>query len=842
MAWFNALKISVTNGSNVAQVVSGESVANIRPGDGLIIGSFNPVEINRPYATSQGQYIELLKPWSNATQSQVPGLAMPTSGDFNSAVIALKDANTMVNDNVRAMVDWQTKLGSVQFTDLDGNVQTVKTLRQMQSELDNVNPYPAAMTKAAFDMICQDRQRLYAGSGFVTMGRHPGGNTPTINDGMYIHESNASYNTYLNIGREIDGIGPSDTEAATLLINGVVHTLRGLPTQNRANYELFSIRLPDPPDGTETFDSSSGVLIKHASPEIAFASETSTATVIGTRQDFIFIEQFHEAISTTGEIFPYGNVHYQHSNWAGIELSKSSTPQSYFALGTWDTETDAYSAKISELTASQLDQILQDSSNNIYHDAANDELVQVRYRVHVIRGNSGRWDTLYGAGGMPVWGYCGGVSWITAQGQQASLSNSVFVKSQHDDATLADSDSVAVEGEQNTVGVLSYGQTKPIAVPVALVQRLSASAYHPVYSPFGADKCARLNGAASDWHDTDNPIVSKSDAYTKRASGTSQASGLHAGQVIDLRLNAHWTDLEKLRSDTISKFINGAARGIQRPLWLHTKHEGQLVQFIKAGDAVYEHANDTVSLTVERTSDIKFFLGLSTCYWLLQGNNGATMKVARVNSEVDYLYTGFGSKAYLYGSGDVAREFNAKFPDGTEITVMAQSYCFPEFDRVPCVDIVGNMTDIARTFPDGVCGSWIPVSPRGDGQLQYFSANYKAVTLPKRCYTLNHGITWASSAESIDGVTNEVKHSTTNVVGLVSLWFYETVANLTVSSIQHPLCGQPGNVYVSSTHSVGLGNKLNQSLLGQPTTDNHPANVYAKHICLNSYSIDPTQR
>ncbi|MBQ4840209.1 hypothetical protein, partial [Pseudoalteromonas luteoviolacea] len=145
MTWFNSTNANVTSGSNIIKINDNQSVANIRVSDALVLGAFAPVEISKAYVTTHGTFIELIKPWPNATQSQVPCVVLPTSGDFNTAVSALNNASKMVNDNYKTMIDWQTTMGTVEFKDLDGTPQTVKTLKQMQSEIDAVNPYPWAM-------------------------------------------------------------------------------------------------------------------------------------------------------------------------------------------------------------------------------------------------------------------------------------------------------------------------------------------------------------------------------------------------------------------------------------------------------------------------------------------------------------------------------------------------------------------------------------------------------------------------------------------------------------------------------------------------------------------------
>ena len=135
MAAFTASQASVTNGSKVVTINSGESTANIRQGDFLVIGTLSPVEILRGYVSSGGeQSLELSKAWDSGKQSNQKAIVIPTTVEVRNAVTALQNANTLVNDNFTVMQNWQTKTGTVTFVNIDGTTTTVKTLKQIESE------------------------------------------------------------------------------------------------------------------------------------------------------------------------------------------------------------------------------------------------------------------------------------------------------------------------------------------------------------------------------------------------------------------------------------------------------------------------------------------------------------------------------------------------------------------------------------------------------------------------------------------------------------------------------------------------------------------------------------
>ncbi|WMN59280.1 hypothetical protein NI389_13830 [Pseudoalteromonas xiamenensis] len=75
--------------------------------------------------------------------------------------------------NHKAMQDWQTTNGDVNFKDQAGNTHAVPSLKKMAAAVQTVNPNPHVMTKAEFDALRELRKQQYAGSGFVEFGKHP---------------------------------------------------------------------------------------------------------------------------------------------------------------------------------------------------------------------------------------------------------------------------------------------------------------------------------------------------------------------------------------------------------------------------------------------------------------------------------------------------------------------------------------------------------------------------------------------------------------------------------------------------------------------------------------------
>lgn len=129
MAAFTANQVTINNGQTGVLINSGENPQQVQYGDFLVVGDFSPAQINRTYTNENNQpVIELVRPWRNSNQLNQPAIVIPTTVNFRDTVKALQNANLLINDNMQAMSDWQSKTGSVTFIGLDGTERTVPTL------------------------------------------------------------------------------------------------------------------------------------------------------------------------------------------------------------------------------------------------------------------------------------------------------------------------------------------------------------------------------------------------------------------------------------------------------------------------------------------------------------------------------------------------------------------------------------------------------------------------------------------------------------------------------------------------------------------------------------------
>jgi hypothetical protein len=137
--WFYANQVTINNGSTVVEVTSGEDVSIISAGDGLIVGSFSPVEIKRAYIDgSNNKFIELALAWEDSNQTNVNARAYYTAGDFIAATKALQDANILINDNFSSLDDWGSNAGSVSFVNQAGETKTARTMLQMDADVQAI--------------------------------------------------------------------------------------------------------------------------------------------------------------------------------------------------------------------------------------------------------------------------------------------------------------------------------------------------------------------------------------------------------------------------------------------------------------------------------------------------------------------------------------------------------------------------------------------------------------------------------------------------------------------------------------------------------------------------------
>ncbi len=395
MAAFTASQAKVDNGSKVVQINSGESVSNVRGGDFLVIANAI-VEINRAYIGADNKgYFELVKNWPNSDQSNQPCIVIPTTGEFKTVVTALHEANALVNDNYQAMQAWQTQMGTVTFVNKDKTTTTVKTLKQIEADnlaqMNAYHPYPWALRTKDVEALRKANLARYD-NGFVSLGRETQVSNLNLAQGLWVANDLKSNQLYM--GRKIDDAntgGTAETGEAIIVVAGLEFNLKDIAT-DAAHLEA-TLHMPEAEDGTRTFDTSTGLSVKHASAAIAFASETATNKVVIRRQDVPFIEMFKREITEADPfVYAYGAIQSTASKIEGINTVQNTTrPSSYFGFYKGDTRVGK---GINWLTATdtQRKTIAANLKHYIMFDDRTGKWYQYCFRVRFIKGaGNGDW-------------------------------------------------------------------------------------------------------------------------------------------------------------------------------------------------------------------------------------------------------------------------------------------------------------------------------------------------------------------------------------------------------------------------------------------------------------------
>ncbi|ENU5813938.1 hypothetical protein ACE34P_001490 [Vibrio fluvialis] len=266
MGWIYLPSVSIQNGSNIV-TVNNTATDSIKPGDGLLIGSYDLVEI---IEVSIGQ-LKLKKNWSSANQSNAEAAVVPTFGDFNAATAALRQATTITQGNFAEMEKWWTQLGQVTFKAYNNTAHTVRTAKQMEQDVSalevQANALIAEIAGAGYarsesDMLA-DRERnnqLFAASGHIHSGKTFGTGYSPINEGMFVKTTPVvDYENQFFIGCPASSaVGGSETNHPVFNLSGITVALRGI-NQNKTWVENI-LKLPPAPKGTEVYDAATGVL------------------------------------------------------------------------------------------------------------------------------------------------------------------------------------------------------------------------------------------------------------------------------------------------------------------------------------------------------------------------------------------------------------------------------------------------------------------------------------------------------------------------------------------------------------------------------------------------------
>lgn len=837
--WFNASSVTVNNGSDIVTVLSGDNVAHINAGDALVIGSFSPVEIDSAYSTPSGVFIKLVKAWSNTTQPSQPAVVIPTAGDFGRATQNLEHANQIVHDNYQAMVDWQTKTGTVTFKDLDGNTHSVKTLKQRMSELEQIHPYPWAMRKVEFEARRQQNLDKYEASGFVHFGLSysAGDNGIPINDGLWarINEDNKNQLRTGNSFGSSSPFGKSKKESAVLNIYGVLTSLESL---SNSSYVGF-IKFPAAEDGTRTYDSATGLSVSHANADLAFLAETATNKVVTDRQDgygFLLIKQ--EINDEYPFVYAHGlpQSHASHINGVPTVVNNIQ-PIEYFAQ--FDGDTTSRGRGVNWQTASDERRaiIASDPANKIEFDDVTGKF----YQTHVF---------------VLSWAGAGNGDWQNIDAITGDLQFDAFNKI----APAITNASKFTAGKYK--GVFTADNNPDCHIYFCgTVNRLNRGAYHPC-NPFGSNLIQDNAGnttAGRTWSEARAKVItSKKDAFLLSGS----ESGLSWGDISsgfsgrpdgryhdaiyasgaggvcrDMRYSAHGLSLEDFAEQDL-KVKSGEYRGVEKLYkTVFLEANGQHFPSSIATNSIYIDytENGGIPAQLEFLSFSNGNLPTATrCRGSVITNQGVFKIVAASKNTIS-------ARVYLYlekNNQEIPEQGGVKFSIEKELNLSLSGL-------YTHIDVIGDPLNLllCDDLKNGWIGSWIPDLSTLRKQLTkpvHNSVNENSISI---IFSADNGASWTSGAQGYASVTNTIDDWNPDNIAIVS---YKTKAKATIPTVNSEIWGGYkglGDVFCCSFYASssdydwgrGLANSLTDNIL----VNNNSAGSLYSTLALKDVQLRP---
>jgi hypothetical protein len=704
---------------------------------------------------------------------------------------------------------------------------------------NSVNPM-SATTKADFFALAEKRIRDNAGSGFAEWGTHFNGNSEwdNVNEGIWALAAATTLSPVnaLWLGRaSSDGAtGISRTAHPKADVNGVPHDIMSVGVSSERNFLIF----PEAPNGLKTYDTADGSVITHANATTAFASETATRKVITSRQDFIFLESWHEAIEDKDVVYPLGNVQYGGTTWEGITLSNSVVAQTYSSFGEWDTATVGYGSVWSTLTVTQQTLYIQDPKNNIYFDAETNEHIQVRYRIRVVEGMGDEWllTNTYEDDGINYLRY-DAYSRVAFQGGRLTPAGG-------SDLTTASSHTTFATFNQPTYGSPDIGlaSARPdgnqilaethnglcFAIPIALVQRRNQGAYHPVFNKHGCDRFATAGGDGNrEWyhanvttlvtsqlqcftHWTDAAIVGKDGRWGYIAGSGGRVPDdkfydvIYATDVQDSRMSSKKLPVAEIREKYKRMAAKSGVRGFEGVPFSRPFNTLGTGTDPNAARNVINHVDGNFKAYTDTALDDIQVGDFVSIHDVTKGKIVRGVVTSITNSQF-WLDTTHPYFEYTLGTWAANEAAN-----GDEIYYIVERASTHKQADPTWTAIIGTPSRILATFPEGVEGQWIPVIP--DGTLKSYKANRKSLGKLLALYTTNDGAVWGGSTFDVDGITNAASNSLAS--SDVRLFHYESQAHFTIDDENSEVLDM-GGVTLTNNYQSFLGGPLVSTLIGK---------------------------
>ncbi|GIB67878.1 hypothetical protein VCSRO188_3573 [Vibrio cholerae] len=740
------------------------------------------------------------------------------------------------------------------------------------------------ISQAVSEALRNRRKNQYAASGFVHFGRHARTSpSASINEGMF-SVSSSGWENKCGLGRNSGEIvGTSETNHAVFNVAGVPFNLIGV---SDIASTPFLFKFPEAPDGTVTYDSATGVTVKHTNPDVAFSAETATNKVVTERVDMFGFEFFKEKV---GEyLYPYGCIQSQLTTVDGVPTTvDNSRPITYFAVFEGDTSSRGRGWKLADLTFVQLATVLSNPEHNAWYNEKG-ELIQFRVRQRTVAGaGNGDWNNVNSQGIAILFKQDSlGTTQPSAQGilddtpdwYTPNVSKGAYYGINHSTPIHTDNGIFKAGLGGNPVPALALDGECYFYV-CGTVPRLNQGAYHPSYNPMGTKLWNRADGAGgSPWYSTlTAQPISRAKAFSQTTvantvgahqptGAINQSSGrpdnrvydaIYAeglGGVIDYRLPAKDMGSNEEAAKVVLKVLNGTYRGLENVYKTKVFKIGRASTDFAGG--AYRRFNAPTVLDIN--------LVCSTHIGRTDSTPHADLTSPRAGFVYDAATRGIWKVvSFLKNDAGITRIYTSLASDGAPSGTYEDLYFIlcvnaplptasgRELQNIPAVsgnflqsDVIGSPAEILKVdaLKDGWIGGWIPVIP--DGLARDYPSTRKALNTPSQAYSTNSGTTWAY-ADSLPNGWNGERSSRLGVAypsGALAIWHYRAFAKQTKSSVNKPVFNGNegiGGVIEHSFFDARYGALFVESLVGKVCTDSTAGSYKFGIENLTSFVVDP---
>ena len=314
--------------------------------------------------SSQAEAQELRKKLQDFATKNADITFSTPSGSVTFPSLKKMDAATKAQQN--AVNSFFTATAEYNYVDSAGVTRKVKPLALMANAIG----YPWAMSKVQFEANRQQNLEKYEASGFVHMGKHYNNYAvETVGDGLYIYTAEQHLRQQFFLGSDSatqsHNAGPSKSNTPVLNISGVLTEIKFLNTKN----DILNCQVEMPPaeDGTRTYDSATGISVRHATPALAFAAETETNKVVIERVDVWGFEGFLREINDADPfVYLHGLIQSRAPKINGVVTTDDNVrPSTYFAWYEGHNPSIGKGVNWQTATEAQRIAIASDPKNNI---------------------------------------------------------------------------------------------------------------------------------------------------------------------------------------------------------------------------------------------------------------------------------------------------------------------------------------------------------------------------------------------------------------------------------------------------------------------------------------------